>query len=137
MEEGVALTAPDPSRLLLLVAPERRRGPRRLQDRHHPVWEAGGGRRGRQEAALQLVEAGHLHRRYYAEIPVQRAHQAGPNCSLSGLPTLLLARLLPQLTQNGNTVERCPRGTARSWRRRRIGGIYGFRLGSVCRSEAI
>jgi hypothetical protein len=69
------------------------------------VREAGGGRRGRQEAALQLVEAGHLHRRYYAEIPVQRAHQASPNCSLSGLPTLLLARLLPQLTQNGNTVE--------------------------------
>ena len=60
------LAAPGRAGLLLLVAPERRDGARRLQGRHHPLREAGGGRRGRAQAALQPVEAGQLHRQHHA-----------------------------------------------------------------------
>ena len=70
------VAAPDPAGLLLLVAPERRDGPRRLQGRRHPVREAGGGRRAGTEAALQPVEAGQLHRQHHQGVPLQRPHKA-------------------------------------------------------------
>src|SRR5215212_5738007 len=71
------LAASGSAGLLLLVAAERGDGPRRLQGRRHPVREAGGGRRGWTEAAIQPVEAGQLHRQHNEGLPLQRPHKGG------------------------------------------------------------
>jgi hypothetical protein len=72
------LAASGSAGLLLLVAAERGDGPRRLQGRRHPVREAGGGRRGWTEAAIQPVEAGQLHRQHNEGLPLQRPHKGPP-----------------------------------------------------------